>query len=90
MWRKASNDIFNSLKRRLVPSEGLEYLDSWYSPSISFVTRKYRDIIKTKILSILREMRDEEEKVMESWDINNFIESKRTLTSSRKLLDLIS
>ena len=84
------DDIFKSLKRRLVPGEGLDYLYSWYSPSISFVTKKYREIIKAKILSILREMKEEEEKELESWDINRFIESKRTLNSSRKLLDIIS
>ena len=79
-----------ALKKRLLPGENLDFLRKWYSPSIYFVTKKYRQEIMSRILSIMPRMNVEESSLVESWDINRFIRMKRTKNNSKRLISMIS
>jgi len=79
-----------ALKRRLLPGDGLDFLRSWYSPSIYFVSKKYREEVRSRILSILPIMSEEEDSLVENWDINRFIKLKKTKGNSERLISIIS
>ena len=84
------NKIFKLLEKRLLPLENKEFLMGWYSPSIYFVSKKYREVVMRNILDILQPMNSFDEKIIESWNINEFINKKSTLSRSVKLIENVS
>jgi len=45
------------------------WMERWYAPSIHLVPKRYRDHVKTAILSVLRTMSREDEQRVRSWHI---------------------
>lgn len=80
---------YNVLKKRLLKLEEVDFLQKWYSPSLEFVSEKYRPIIRDKIVDILSTMDSEEEKIVEKWSMEKFINLKSTEKNSKLLCDLL-
>ena len=70
------------LEKRLLNLEEVDFLEKWYSPSIEFVSEKYRRIINDKIVKILATMDFDEEKIVEKWSMEKFIKLKSTKKNS--------
>ena len=84
------NKMFNLLEKRLLPLENTDFLKEWYSPSIYFVSKKYREIIKENILEILDSMNSSNEKFVEAWNLNKFLNKKSTITNTNNLISKVS
>ena len=66
------------LRNRLDTNLDLSLLSSWYSPSQVLIPESYRMAVVGKISKFMPPMSKIQEEILESWDMDNFLLSKRT------------
>ena len=81
-------DKLKLLSGKLDMQRDLSFLEEWYSPSIEFVPRKYRFLIRENILKYLPVMRLNSEQLVTNWEMERHMKSKKARSGQEKLLKL--
>jgi len=76
------------LSTKLDMDRDLSFLEEWYSPSIDFVPKKYRFVIRENIIKYLPAMRLGSEKLVTGWQMSQHLESSRAKSGQAKFLKL--
>ncbi len=73
------------LRNRLDTKLDLSLLGSWYSPSKELVPEKYRLSVIEKISKFMPPMTEEQEQILENWNMDDFLLSEKTKSAHSKL-----
>jgi len=73
------------IRNRLDMKIKLESLSRWYSPSLSLVPEKWKNIIRNKIIKYLKIMNEEDEELLHNWNMTPFLELDSTKMAHSKL-----
>lgn len=76
------------LSKKLDMRSELSFLEEWYAPSIEFVPRKYRFIVREKIMQYLPAMRLESEELVTNWQMEEHLSSSSAKSGQERLLKL--
>ena len=83
-----NSEYLEKLRDRLDTDLDMNFLERWYSPSLELVPEKYRIGVKEKISEFLKPMNSSEEKVLEKWDMEEFLLRESTKIAHKKLKSL--
>ena len=73
------------LRDRIDSGLDLDFLKRWYSPSLELVPEKYRITVEKKIDEFLDVMTSKEERILENWDMEDFLLKKTTKDAHGRL-----
>ena len=73
------------LRNRIDTSIDLTILGKWYSKSLIFIPKKWKNSIRSKILYYLEQMTSDEEEVLLNWNMVPFLELDTTKQAHSKL-----
>ena len=68
----------------------LNLLSKWYSPSDGLIPDNWRHSCREKILRYLRKMNFREERIIEEWDMDEFLLSERATKGQKNLISVFS
>ena len=73
------------LKNRLDTKLNLSLLSSWYSPSKELIPERYRLSVIEKISKFVPPMTEEQEQLLENWNMDDFLLSESAKKAHSKL-----
>lgn len=73
------------LRDRIDSGLDLDFLKRWYSPSLELVPEKYRITVEKKIDEFLDVMTSKEERILENWDMEDFLLKNSTKDAHGRL-----
>ncbi len=73
------------LRDRLDTELDLSLLDCWYSPSKVLIPEKYRVSVMEKISKFLKKMTREQEEILETWNMDDYLLSEEAKKSHSRL-----
>ena len=72
-------DYPDGFRQRLSYYDNLEALERWYSPSLNYVHDSAREYVKTAMGKYLKSMSQDDERIMEAWDIREILKELEPL-----------
>ena len=78
------------LSKRVADLGTLKFLTKWYSPSSSLIPESWRSECIEKIMRYMEPMSLKEERLIEGWDMREFLLSEETITSHKELVSKLS
>jgi len=82
------SEYIEKLGDRLDIDLDLSFLEMWYSPSLELVPEKYKIGVKEKISEFLKTMNTNQEKLLEKWDMEDFLLKESTKIAHKQLKSL--
>ena len=79
-----------TLRKRVGGLGSLPLLGKWYSPAIELIPERWSFECSQKIQRFLGKMNSREEKIIEEWDMDNFLLSEETISAHRGILSTLS